>query len=58
MSTQLASRNLFTPTNEWEPLASTLFTRYDIHLHALLFENQVWFCTRDMGRLMGKYLDE
>lgn len=58
MSTQLASRNLSTPTNEWEPLASTLFIRYDIHLHALLFENQVWFCARDMGRLMGKYLDE
>jgi prophage antirepressor-like protein len=44
--------------DEWEPLASTLFTRHDIHLHALLFENQAWFCARDIGRLMGKYLDE
>ena len=59
MSTQLAFKNLPTPTNdEWEPLASTLFTRHNIHLHALLFENQVWFCARDMGRLMGKFLDE
>jgi prophage antirepressor-like protein len=58
MSTQPASRNLSTLTNEWEPLVSTPFTRYGIHLHALLLENQVWFCAHDMGRLMGKYLDE
>ena len=59
MSIQLAFKNFPTPTNdEWEPLASTLFTRHNIHLHALLFENQVWFCARDMGRLMGKFLDE
>ncbi|WP_460164306.1 BRO-N domain-containing protein [Pseudomonas sp. S2_F03] len=59
MSTQCVSRIFPTPTDyEREPLASTLFTRHDIHLHALLFENQVWFYARDIGRLMGKYLDE
>lgn len=41
-----------------EPLTSTLFIRHNIHLHALLLENQVWFCAHDLGRLMGKYLDE
>ena len=42
----------------FEPLISTLFIRHNIHLHALLLENQVWFCAHDLGRLMGKYLDE
>ncbi|RON06527.1 phage antirepressor protein [Pseudomonas brassicacearum] len=41
-----------------EPLIPTLFTRHNIHLHALLVENQAWFCAHDLGRLMGKYLDE
>ncbi|AZE06703.1 Prophage antirepressor [Pseudomonas chlororaphis subsp. aureofaciens] len=41
-----------------EPKIATLFTRHNIHLHALLLENQPWFCARDLGRLMGKYLDE
>ncbi|KAB0498959.1 BRO-N domain-containing protein [Pseudomonas vancouverensis] len=36
----------------------TLFTRHNIHLHALLLENQAWFCAHDLGRLMGKHLDE
>jgi len=41
-----------------DPLVSTLFTRHDIYLHALLVENQAWFCAHDLGRLMGKFLDE
>lgn len=41
-----------------KPLVSTLFTRHNIYLHALLVENQVWFCAHDLGRLMGKFLDE
>lgn len=41
-----------------EPLISTLFTRHNIYLHALLVENQAWFCAHDLGRLMGKYLAE
>ncbi|QXH88101.1 Bro-N domain-containing protein [Pseudomonas shahriarae] len=36
----------------------TAFTRHNLHLHALLIENQPWFCARDLGRLMGLYLDE
>ena len=41
-----------------EPLIPTLFTRHNIYLHALLVENQAWFCAHDLGRLMGKFLDE
>lgn len=41
-----------------EPLISTIFTRHNVYLHALLAENQAWFCAHDLGRLMGKYLDE
>ena len=41
-----------------EALISTLFTRHNIYLHALLVENQAWFCAHDLGRLMGKFLDE
>ncbi|ROM92642.1 Bro-N domain-containing protein [Pseudomonas brassicacearum] len=37
---------------------STVFTRHNLHLHALLLENQPWFCARDLGRLMGIYLNE
>ncbi|MGE8096358.1 BRO-N domain-containing protein [Pseudomonas fluorescens] len=37
---------------------STVFTRHNLHLHALLLENQPWFCARDLGRLMGVYLNE
>jgi prophage antirepressor-like protein len=41
-----------------EPLVSTLFFRHSTCLHALLVENQAWFCAQDLGRLMGKNLDE
>jgi prophage antirepressor-like protein len=44
--------------NTETPYIPTLFTRQTIHLHALLMENQVWFCARDLGRLMGLFLDE
>ncbi|MVV49237.1 phage antirepressor protein [Pseudomonas sp. PB120] len=35
-----------------------VFTRYKLYLHALLLENQAWFCARDLGRLLRLYLDE
>lgn len=41
-----------------DPLAPTVFTRQSLFLHAHLLENQPWFCARDLGRLMGWYLDE
>jgi prophage antirepressor-like protein len=41
-----------------ESLQTTLFTRHNVQLHALLVENQAWFCAHDLGRLMGKCLDE
>ena len=41
-----------------EPLVSTLFFRHSTCLHALLVQNQAWFCAQDLGRLMGKNLDE
>lgn len=36
----------------------TVFTRQNLQMHALLLENQPWFCARDLGRLMGLYLAE
>lgn len=41
-----------------DPYISTIFTRHNLPLHALLLENQPWFCARDIGRLMGFYLSE
>lgn len=41
-----------------DPYAPTVFTRQNLPLHSLLLENQPWFCARDLGRLMGWYLDE
>lgn len=41
-----------------EPLVSTLFLRHGKCLRALLVENQAWFCAQDLGRLMGKHIDE
>jgi prophage antirepressor-like protein len=41
-----------------ESLNPTLFTRYSVQLHALLLENQAWFCAHDLGRLMGTHIDE
>lgn len=41
-----------------EPLLPTRFTRNKTHLHAILVENQAWFCVQELGRLMGKHLDE
>lgn len=39
-----------------DPFRPTIFTRHNLHLHALLLENQPWFCARDVGRLMGVHL--
>ena len=36
----------------------TVFTRHNLFLHALLLENQPWFCARDIGRLMGVHLSD
>jgi prophage antirepressor-like protein len=36
----------------------TVFIRHNLPLHALLLENQPWFCARDIGRLMGFHLSE
>jgi prophage antirepressor-like protein len=41
-----------------DPFTITDFTRHNIHLHALLLENQPWFCTRELGRLMGFNLSD
>lgn len=35
-----------------------IFTRHKLHLHALLLENQPWFCARDLGRLLRLYIEE
>jgi prophage antirepressor-like protein len=41
-----------------DPFIPTRFTRHNLHLHALLLENQPWFCARDLGRLMGFHLSD
>jgi len=41
-----------------ELAGSTIFTRHNLSLHALLYENEPWFCARDMGRLMGFHLSD
>jgi prophage antirepressor-like protein len=41
-----------------DPFRPTIFTRHNLHLHALLLENQPWFCARDIGRLMGVHLSD
>ncbi|MFJ2365401.1 Bro-N domain-containing protein [Pseudomonas sp. NPDC087697] len=36
----------------------TVFTRHNRFLHAFMHENQAWFCVQDLGRLMGRPLDQ
>ena len=36
----------------------TVFTYQRLKLQTLLIDRQAWFCLRDLGRLMGKFLDE
>ncbi|MGY2229556.1 Bro-N domain-containing protein [Pseudomonas tolaasii] len=43
---------------ENDHLIPHVFTRHNLHLHALLLENQAWFSARDLGRLLRLYLDE
>lgn len=40
-----------------DPYIPTVFIRQNLELHALLLENQPWFCARDFGRLMGFHLN-
>lgn len=35
-----------------------LFTRHNRPLHTLWLESQAWFCARELGRLIGRHLDE
>lgn len=41
-----------------DPLPVIVFSRHNLSLHALLLENQPWFCARDVGRLMGFHLND
>ena len=41
-----------------DPFSVTVFSRHNLTLHALLLENQPWFCARDIGRLMGVHLSD
>lgn len=41
-----------------DPFSVTVFTRHNLALHALLLENQPWFCARGLGRLMGFHLND
>lgn len=37
---------------------SITFTRNKTKLHTLLIDHQAWFCARDLGHLLGFFLDE
>ncbi|MCO8162973.1 Bro-N domain-containing protein [Pseudomonas sp. 21LCFQ010] len=39
--------------NDLSPLTPTIFHRYGRQLRVTLLENQVWFCARDLGRLIA-----
>ena len=39
-------------------LTPSIFTRHKLPLHALLIQNQPWFCARDLSRLLHIYLNE
>ncbi|MHC8383142.1 BRO-N domain-containing protein [Pseudomonas sp. LB3P14] len=41
-----------------DPFSVMAFSRHNLVLHALLLENQAWFCARDFGRLMGFHLSD
>ncbi|WP_166359203.1 BRO-N domain-containing protein [Pseudomonas akapageensis] len=47
-SADAAASNHFTPI---------IFTRYNRPLHAIWLESQAWFSARDLGRLLGRYLE-
>lgn len=36
----------------------TIFTRHNRFLHAFMQDNQAWFCVQDLGRLMGRPMDQ
>lgn len=40
------------------PCEPLIFIRQKCHLHATLFDGQAWLCARDLGRLMGLFLEE
>ena len=40
------------------PHIPTLFIRHKTHLHAIHLQDKTGFCTRDLGHLMGIFLDE
>lgn len=54
--------NLDSPTHLRQlspaPLQPTTFLRHNRQLRALLLESQVWFCARDISRMIGWPLDE
>ncbi|EJN24792.1 hypothetical protein PMI37_04383 [Pseudomonas sp. GM80] len=41
-----------------DPCSVTVFSRHNLFLHALLWENQPWFSARDVGRLIGFHLND
>ena len=36
----------------------TVFVRHNRFIHTLMIESQAWFCVQDLGRMMGRSLDE
>ncbi|NUU36816.1 Bro-N domain-containing protein [Pseudomonas sp. C2B4] len=46
------------PSESLSCFTPTVFTRHNRFLHAFLQDHQAWFCVQDLGRLMGKPLNE
>jgi prophage antirepressor-like protein len=51
------TEEIFTDMTATLPHTPICFTRNKTRLHALLIDNQAWFCARDLGHLMGFFLD-
>lgn len=46
------------PSGTHSCFTPTVFTRHNRFLHAFMQDQQAWFCIQDLGRLMGKPLNE
>src|SRR5471032_3172338 len=51
-------KHTINPSETHPYFTPTIFTRHNRFLHALMQDNQAWFCVQDLGRLMGRPMDE
>jgi prophage antirepressor-like protein len=46
------------PSETHPHFTPSVFTRHNRFLHAFMQDNQAWFCVQDLGRLMGRPMDQ